>query len=264
MVYNPDLTASKELITGILIANLTPFQLDTIQEKFGIGANMCNPNASEQLFIHDKRSWSNRSHLAMFRAMPDVAALIVIDARSAADGSAWYIDSQATQEDVDNGDAENTNTLQKLRMNLEDVVISYTNYIIANTSIREDMDEVDIPLPTPEHFDQTEAFTTGFDYIADRYINPTWVTATPDELESSTDPADLDKFSPRPDIVYRLNPEAARDAGVKVSWTFGSEAVDVTMPDGTVLKFPQGSKVLQCEYDPETAVPRYVRPEGSL
>lgn len=264
MVYNPDLTASKELITAILVSDLTPSQLDSVQHKFGIGANMCNPNASEQLFIHDKRSWSHYSHLDMWRAMPDVAALLIIDTRSAADGSAWYIDSLATQEDVDNGEAENINTLQKLRMNLEDVVISYTNYIIANTSIREDMDQVDIPLPTPEHFDQAEVFATGFDYIGDRYINPTWVTATPDELESSTDPADLDNFSPRPDIVYRLESGAARNAGLKARWTFGSDAHDVTMPDGTVIKFPEGSRVLQCDYDPETAVPRYVRPEGSL
>jgi hypothetical protein len=186
MVYNPDLTAEKEVITGILVADLTPSQLDFVQEKFGIGANMCSPIPSEQLFIHDKRSWSSHSHADMLRAMPDLVGLIVIDSRSAEDGSAWYLDSFADSEEVADGNAENTNTLFKLRMKLEDVVISYTNYKIANTSIREDMDQVDVPYPTPESFDQEEAFSTGFNYVDERYMNPTWVTATPDELETPT------------------------------------------------------------------------------
>jgi hypothetical protein len=264
MVYNPDLTAEKEVITGILVADLTPSQLDFVQEKFGIGANMCSPIPSEQLFIHDKRSWSSHSHADMLRAMPDLVGLIVIDSRAAEDGSAWYLDSFADSEEVADGNAENTNTLFKLRMKLEDVVISYTNYKIANTSIREDMDQVDIPYPTPESFDQEEAFSTGFNYVDERYMNPTWVTATPDELETSTDPDNLDNFSPRPNIVYRLKPDVAKKAGLKAHWTFGADAVDQELPDGTLLRFPDGSRVLQCEYDPEAAVPRYERPEGSL
>jgi hypothetical protein len=42
------------------------------------------------------------------------------------------------------------------------------------------------------------------------------------------------------------------------------EAKDLTAPDGRVIKFPEGSKVLQCEYDPGMVVPVYKRPEGSL
>jgi hypothetical protein len=45
---------------------------------------------------------------------------------------------------------------------------------------------------------------------------------------------------------------------------FGSKANNVTAPDGEVIRFPKGSKEMQCEYDPETAVPQYERPEGSL
>jgi hypothetical protein len=124
MVYNPDPTASKEHITGILVSKLTSTQLDTIQEKFGNGANLTSPYPHEQLFIHDKRDWSAYSHADMKRAMPDAVGLIVIDSRSAEDGSIWYIDRFATEEEVEDGGAENTNTLFKLRMKLEAVVIS--------------------------------------------------------------------------------------------------------------------------------------------
>jgi hypothetical protein len=124
MVYNPDLTASKKHITGISVADLTSTQLDTIQEKFGNGANLISPYPREQLFIHDKREWSQYSHADMKRAMPDTDALIVVDSRSAEDGSIWYIDRFATDEEVEEGQAENINTLFKLRMKLEAVVIS--------------------------------------------------------------------------------------------------------------------------------------------
>jgi hypothetical protein len=61
----------------------------------------------------------------MKRAMPDnLEALIVIDSRSAEDGSAWYIDPFATQDEIDDGEVENINTLFKVRMRLQDIVIS--------------------------------------------------------------------------------------------------------------------------------------------
>jgi hypothetical protein len=126
------------------------------------------------------------------------------------------------------------------------------------------MEVADIPLPVPENFDQDEAFNIGFDYVGDRYICPTWVTATPDEYEESTNEDDLGNFAPRPDIVYRLKPEAARSNGLQVRWTLGRDAEDVTLPDGTLLKFPEGSKVLQCKFDAETAMPTFERPKGSL
>lgn len=139
-----------------------------------------------------------------------------------------------------------------------------TNYKIGNTSIREDMDQVNIPYPTPQDFDQKEIFTTEFDYIRDRYICPTWVTATPDEMEETHDPDELNRFRPRFDVLYRLKPDVARANGLKVKWIPCSDARNVALPDETVLNFPKGSKLLQCQYDTETAVPRYSRPEGSL
>lgn len=61
--------------------------------------------------------------------------------------------------------------------------LRHINYSVGNTDIREDMDQVDIPYPTPENFTETTLFSTDFDYINYRYLTPTWVTATPDEME---------------------------------------------------------------------------------
>lgn len=129
MVHNPDVTADKELITGILVADLTSDQLDIIQEQFGLGALLCNPYPTHQLFIHDKREWGSYIHADMLRAMteeqPDLDGLVVIDARSAEDGAAWYIECFADEARVADGEAENTNTLFKLRMKLGDIVLWY-------------------------------------------------------------------------------------------------------------------------------------------
>lgn len=144
------------------------------------------------------------------------------------------------------------------------LVVSYTNHKIGNADVREDMDQVDIPYPTPEDFEQEEVFTTGFDYISDRYLSLTWISATPEDIEETSDPEELDRFLPRPNIVFRLKPEVTRANGLKAKWMICSDARDVTLPDGTVLKFPKGSKVIQSDYDEETAVPEYERPQESF
>jgi len=140
----------------------------------------------------------------------------------------------------------------------------HANYT-AHTSIRDDMDHIDIPYPTPEHFTQSTLFATGWHYIDDRYLSPAWITATPDDIEESTDGDVLAQWRPRPNIAYRLMEEVARGNGLKCEWTIvGGEAQDVTLLDGTVLRFPRGSRNMQVKYDTDIAVPRYKRPEGSL
>ncbi|KAF1829412.1 hypothetical protein BDW02DRAFT_167190 [Decorospora gaudefroyi] len=265
MVYNPDIAAAKvRRLSAILVADLTPAQLDTVQRKFGAGANLCSPHPSEELFVEDKREFSSLSHPDLKRFYPDTNPLLIIDARTPSDHSIWYIDRFAEEDDVENGEAENTNTLYKIRIHIPDVVISYGNYSISNIDIREDMDTVGIPYPTPENFHQEEIFKTGFHHVKDRYLDPTWITATPDEMEHSTDPDHLKNFAPPPEIVYRLKEEVASEAGLKSTWTLASDASQVLLPDGSKKTFPDGSKVLQSDYDPETAVPSYEKPEGSL
>jgi hypothetical protein len=128
MVHNSDPTREKIPIDAILVADLTPAQLDTVQEKFGNGAILCNPFPPEQLFIHDKREWSSCSLADLKREMPDTCPLLVVDSHTPNDGAVWYIEDFANQQDVDGGIVENTNTLFKIRMKIEDVVISYIQF----------------------------------------------------------------------------------------------------------------------------------------
>jgi len=67
---------------------------------------------------------------------------------------------------------------------------------------------------------------------------------------------DRSNFLPMPDVVYRLKDDVAREHGLKARGAFGSDRQDD--------RFPQGSKILQLEYDPEHVTPRYEKPEGSL
>ncbi|KAH7070055.1 hypothetical protein FB567DRAFT_539743 [Paraphoma chrysanthemicola] len=267
MIFNPDTVRDKVRLTAILVAELSSAELDVVQNKFGLGANFCNPYPAEELFIHDRRSWSSHSHAAMMRAMSHIDPLLVIDAQTPHDGGIWYIEGFAEPIDVETKQAENTNTLFKVRMKIEDVVISYQNYSVANTSIRDDMQRVNIPFPIPETFTQETLFTTGIDFIKERYTQSTWITATPDELQTSTESSLLDRFLPRPEKVYRLPQDVARANGLKSSWTRGTLASLECGPgdeEGEVDGVREGSLVLQVEYDPKTVVPRYGRPEGSL
>ncbi|KAI4711069.1 hypothetical protein J4E89_004659 [Alternaria sp. Ai002NY15] len=234
-------------------------------ELFGIGANMCSPHPAEQLFIEDKRDLSNLSHADLRRLFSKADPLLVIDAQTPIDGGIWYLDGFAEQLDVDEGLAENLNTLYKIRMDIRDVVITHANYSIANTDIRNDLESVDVPYPIPEDFVQKKVFRMGFDYVKYRYVNPTWVTATPVELEESTNGRDLDNFIPRPEIVYRIKEDIAREAGLKSAWMIASDrSEEAELPDGTKIAFPPGSKIVQSMYDPDVAIPVYEKPEGSL
>jgi len=265
MVHDPNLYRDKERYLGILIADLTPTQLDAVQELFGIGANMCSPYPAEQLFIEDKRDLSNPSHADLRRLFPEAEPLLVIDAQTPIDDGVWYLDRFAEQFDVDEGLAENLNTLYKIRIDIRDVVITHMNYNIANTDIRNDLETVDVPCPIPEILVQNKIFCMGFDHIKYRYVSPTWVIAIPDELEESTNGRDLDNFIPRPEVVYRIKEDIAREAGLKSAWMIASDrSGEVKLPNGTKIALPPRSKVVQSTYDPDVAMPVYQKPEGSL
>jgi hypothetical protein len=150
-------------------------------------------------------------------------------------------------------------------MNITDIVPIYLGYAIANTSVSEDLSTVGIPLPVPEEFDQEKLFEYPLDHTKDRYLYPARLIATPEEIESSTDPDDIyNSVPPQSDIVWRLKEEVAKQYGLKSRWTFGNDTSDVDLPDGTKKTFPEGSILLSCEYDPQTSTPTYERPEGSL
>ncbi|KAF3049052.1 hypothetical protein E8E11_009314 [Didymella keratinophila] len=262
MVYNPDIDQETNLIHAILTADLTPAQLTAVHERFGLGAMLGSPYPRHQLYITDKRSWSSLFHLEIWNKTPHhddepgYFPIIIVDAETPIDNAVWFIDRIADQFDIDHKAAESLNTLFKVRMDLNNIILSYVNYEIANTDIREAMDEVGVLYPTPEDFTQEKPYSLGFDPIRGRYMCPVWVTVEPDDMEESRDLKDRSNFLPLPDVVYRLKEDVARKHGLKARWAFGSDRQD--------NRFPEGSKTLQLEYDPEHVTPRYKKPEGSL
>ena len=158
MVYNPDIDQETNLIHAILTADLTPPQLAAVHERFGLGAMLDSPYPRHQLYITDKRSWSSLSHLEIWNKTPHhddepgYFPIIIVDAETPNDNAVWFIDRIADQFDIDHKTAESLKTLFKIRMDLNNIILSYVNYEIANTDIREAMDEVGVPYPTPEDF----------------------------------------------------------------------------------------------------------------
>jgi hypothetical protein len=265
MVYIPNLHYDKQCLLALLTADLTSAQLDRIQGLFGIGATSRSPYPAEELFIEDKREWSHLSHADLMRAYPEQDPLLVIDSHTPHDGGIWYIEGFATADDVANGLAESLNTLYKIRMDIRDVVMQFVSYSVANTHISNDLWHVNVHIPIPDDFEQKTLFCSGTNHIRERYNDPTWVIATPDELEDSTTLEAIGSIIPRPGIVYRVKKDIARQAGLESKWMVASDASnECELPDGTNLTLPPGSKVLQSEYDPDVAIPVYKRPIGSL
>ncbi|CAN9098827.1 unnamed protein product [Alternaria alternata] len=265
MVYIPNLHYDKQCLLTLLTADLTSAQLDRIQELFGIGATSRSPYPAEELSIENKREWSHLSHADLMRAYPEQDPLLVTDSHTLHDGGIWYIEGFATADDVANGLAESPNTLYKIRMDIRDVVMQFASYSVANTHISNDLWHVNVHIPIPDDFEQKTLFCSGTNHIRERYNDPTWVIATPDELEDSRTLEAVGSIIPRPEIVYRGKKDIARQAGVESKWMVASDAPnECELPNKTNLTFPPSNKVVQSEYDPDVAIPVYKRPIGSL
>lgn len=265
MVYIPNLHYDKQRLLALLTADLTSAQLNRIQELFGIGVTLHSPYPTEELFIKDKREWLHLSHADSMRAYPEQDPLLVTDSHTPHDGGIWYIEGFATADDVANRLAESLNTLYKIRMDICDVVMQFASYSVANTHISNDLWHVNVHIPIPDDFEQKTLFCSGANHIRERYNDPTWVIATPDELEDSRTLEAVGSIIPRPEIVYRVKKDIARQAGLESKWMVASNAPnECELPDKTNLTFPPGSKVVQSEYDPDVAIPVYKRPIGSL
>ncbi|CAN9110546.1 unnamed protein product [Alternaria alternata] len=265
MVYIPNLHYDKQRLLTLLTADLTSAQLDRIQELFGIGATSRSPYPAEELSIENKREWSHLSHADLMRAYPEQDPLLVTDSHTLHDGGIWYIEGFATADDVANGLAESPNTLYKIRMDIRDVVMQFASYSVANTHISNDLWHVNVHIPIPDDFEQKTLFCSGTNHIRERYNDPTWVIATPDELEDSRTLEAVGSIIPRPEIVYRVKKDIARQAGVESKWMVASDAPnECELPNKTNLTFPPSNKVVQSEYDPDVAIPVYKRPIGTI
>ncbi|PSN74047.1 FAD-binding domain-containing protein [Corynespora cassiicola Philippines] len=246
MVYNHDKDEPRERFTAFATAKLSSEQLDAVHEAFARGACFVQAVNPMTLFIHDRSDHHILSHAGMVRGQADEEPFLVIDAKTPHDGAVWYVESFATEDDVEAGCAESTNVVR-------------ANYESVHGSIREDLDILGVGYPTLEDYDQGEVYATRQKYGegdggGDFEATAAHVTAEPGEYEETTDLAILSTCIPLPNKLYCLKPDVARENRLQSQWTpriNASAGREVTLPDGTRKTFPEGSLLLKVNYAPD-------------
>ncbi|KAF4454413.1 hypothetical protein F53441_3039 [Fusarium austroafricanum] len=266
MVYVPP--ASPDCLTAYLATTFTDDELKAFKSAFELGAcSKFNPMLEIKI-VHAPDDYLGKSHQYM-RAKENEAGnegpFLVIDDEAKERGAAWYVSTFASDEEVEDEEAESTDAVWKILIKTEALALAHVNYDIANMSIGEDLDNAGVELPLTNDFHQPELNDCGgIDFYEEQSRQDTWVTAEPGEFEESTDPENLNNFMPRPDKVARLKEEVARSVGIVPRWAIPSEAGPVENDDGTQIEFPEGSVVLQQAYNPDHPWPEASWPEGSL
>lgn len=265
MVFVPT-NSNVERLKAYLTAKLKAEDLESIHQAFELGA--CSRfSPLLQLYIEDILEYHDLSHSDIRRAETAAgrdSSFLIIDEETPSNGAVWYIDQFASEDQVDDGEAESTEVLWKIHVKTEEVPLMWVNYDIANMSIEEDLDNCGVDSPVTEDFEQPEIYTSGLDMREEQRHQDTWITAEPGEFEESTDEELRKNFMPRPDKVARLKEGVAEANGLLNRWMIPSPARPETLPDGSTKTFPEGSVVLQLRFDPDFDWPPYRRPEGSL
>lgn len=265
MVYIP--SPKPPRITAYMALDVSSEDLDSIKQAFELGA--CSRfNPILEMVIRNEPSYHKMSHSDIRRAEDEAGRtkpFVIIDERAISDGAVWYVDAFATEDQVEDGEAESTKVLIELLVKTECLALTWVNYDIANMDIMEDLDNCGAELPLVEGYEQeTVSDCGGLDMKEQERCQPVWLTAEPGEFEESTDSALRDNFRPRPEKVARLLAKVAEENGIVANWTIPSPAGPRKLPDGTEKTFPEGSVVLQHKWDPDFPWPKYKWPEGSL
>ncbi|KAI0009624.1 hypothetical protein F4779DRAFT_581379 [Xylariaceae sp. FL0662B] len=255
-------------LNAYLLKSLSDDELNAFKSAFELGT--CAPfNPLLELVIQKPpEDYLNQSH-SYIRTKENEAGrtdpFVLIDERVVLDGAVWYVDCFADDQEVDDGEAKSTSVLWQILLKTECLPITWVNYDIANMSIQEDLDNCGVEFPVGENFVQPEIWDSGgLDMDEQRHCQDTWITAGPDEIEESTDEDLLKDYLPRPEKVARLREGLADDVGLINRWTIPSPARPRKLPDGSTKEFPEGSVVLQLQYNPDFPWPAYKWPKGSL
>ncbi|KAK1853350.1 hypothetical protein CCHR01_03977 [Colletotrichum chrysophilum] len=266
MVYiSPPTNVPK--LNAYVTTSLPDDALAKLKKAFELGA--CSRFSPVlEMVIKDDPSYHNKSHAEIRRA-EDAAGrtdgFVIIDSHAASDVAVWYVDSFATQDQVDSDEAESVNVLVKILVKAECLPLTWVNYEIANIDIMEDLDNCGVEMPLTGDYEQsTISNCGGMDMEEQQSHQQLWFTAEPGEFEESTDPNHLDNFRPRPEKVAKLYENLAKEDGIVAHWTIPSPARSVKLPDGSKKTFPEGSIILQHTWNPQFPWPEYKWPEGSL
>ncbi|KAL4727100.1 hypothetical protein ACLX1H_006001 [Fusarium chlamydosporum] len=226
-----------DCLTAYLVTNLTDEELQALKSSFELGACSRFSPLLELKIVRAPEDYWGKSH-QYIRAQENKAgrelAFALIDDEAKERGAIWYIDQFADEEQVENGEAESTEVVFKILIQTEAFALAVVNYIIANMSVGEDLENCGVEFPLTNDFHQPELDTCGgMDFVEQQKYQDAYVTAEPGEYEESTDEELLNNYSPRPTSVVRLKEDVARTIGLNSSWAIPNEAETIENDDGT-------------------------------
>ncbi|KAI1139204.1 hypothetical protein F5Y05DRAFT_341302 [Hypoxylon sp. FL0543] len=261
-------TTNTPRLNAYLLKDLSEAELESFKKRFEFGTYAPFSTMLELVIKKAPEDYLDKPH-SYIRAKETEAGrtepFVLIDEQVALKDAVWYVADFASEDEVEDGEAESTAVLWQILVKTDTLPITYVNYDIGNMSIQEDLGNCGVDLPAQEGFAQPEVWDSGGLDIGDfRKSQDAWVTAEPGEFEVSTDEDKRGMFAPMPERVGRLNDDVASRIGVKSRWTIAQKAQPRKLPDGTTKEFPEGSVVLQVTYDPDFPWPPYKWPEGSL
>ncbi|ORX96634.1 hypothetical protein BCR34DRAFT_593772, partial [Clohesyomyces aquaticus] len=133
MVYIPHIRGHKLTAYLTTTSPPSPTQLSLIHSSFSLGAYSRFPTPIAELHILANPSYASASlsHASMRRAESAAgssAPFLVIDDETLTDGGVWYISDFATEDEVEDGEAESTDVLVKIRVRIEHVPVMHVNY----------------------------------------------------------------------------------------------------------------------------------------
>jgi hypothetical protein len=269
MVFLPPNTDIPRL-NAYILPSFPLEELDSFKRTFEFGT--CAPFAPmlELVLQHAPEDWAGKTFEYM-RSKENEAGrkgpFVVLDERTSGDnGAVWYLESFATEEDVEYGLAESTDVVWRIPIKTECLALAYVNYEIANMSVQEDLGNLDVEMPVAPGYNVERADDCGgLDMREERYSKTAYAVAYPGEYEESTDEEARKNFMPVPDKVARFKEGIAEAAGLAGNrWCYPNPANPRKMPDGSLKEFPEGSVTLAVKYNPDFDWPAYKWPEGSL
>ncbi|KAI1322463.1 hypothetical protein F5Y16DRAFT_386613 [Xylariaceae sp. FL0255] len=255
-------------LNAYLTTKLEDSELQSLKRSFELGT--CAPfNTRLELvikhapegYIGKPFSYVRRKETEAGRSGP----FVVIDEWSAKQGAVWYIENFATEEEVEDGEAESTNVVWRIPLKIECLSIAFVNYDIANMSIQEDLDALGVEFPVSEDYTVEEASDSGgWNVDDDRRSQDAYAVALPGEFEESTDMELRKKWLPMPEKVIRLKPGLAEEVGLVNAWSLDQRGLAEQLKKRGIIDFPEGSTGIQLRYNPEFDWPKYEWPEDSL
>lgn len=269
MVFIPQIE-NAPVLEAFLLTDLSVEQLDKIHAHFerGSGAKFHRPFVN--LFISSDAGYHGKSPAFIRRDRDNrnkEGPFLLIDSQTPETESVLYVDTFASQDQVEDGEAASTEVLWTIRTKTMHIPLMWANLDCGNMDIVEALDGLGVEFPIEQNYEQREIYETGVNVDEETSeISSTLVVAWPDEIEESRKEEDRRKFGmDAPEKVVRLKEDVARKYGLVSEWWVPVPAKPERDANGTVVReYPEECVELQVNFDPEFQWPPYPKLEGSL